>query len=145
MLRNLLNLLTAYGHVTEPVYYAMRFVDGLRDDIRSAVSLHRLVSFDTAASLSLLQEDVGVALRPSRKSDAYFTTKPASRGAHPLPPPQELTSKQHLFFMKKRKCVKANLLKRGWQLLELIVVLRACVFVVLKSGAENTSVLRLFS
>jgi hypothetical protein len=50
----LVDQLTAYGHVTEPVYYAMRFVDGLRDDIRTAVSLHRPATFDTAASLALL-------------------------------------------------------------------------------------------
>jgi len=54
----LLDQLVAYGHVTEPIYYAMRFLDGLRSDIKSAVSLHRPTTFDTAASLALLQEDV---------------------------------------------------------------------------------------
>jgi len=50
----LVDQLTAYGHVTEAVYYAMCFVDGLRHDIRSVIAVHRPVDFDTAASLALL-------------------------------------------------------------------------------------------
>jgi hypothetical protein len=78
--------LTAHGHVTEPVYYAMRFVDGLREDIRAAVSLHRPPTFDTDASLALLQDDLGSRSRASRKHDHAFGSKISPRGAHPLPP-----------------------------------------------------------
>lgn len=31
--------LTAYGHVTESIYYAMHFVSGVMDDIQTATSL----------------------------------------------------------------------------------------------------------
>jgi predicted aspartyl protease len=107
----LVDMLTAYGHITEPVYYVVRFVDGLRDGIKSVVSLHRPVSFDTAASLALLQEDVGVALRPSRKSDVYFTTKPASRGANPLPPPPRIDKKSTPIFHEEKKMCEGKSLE----------------------------------
>lgn len=54
----LVDQLVAYGHSTDPLYYTMRFVDGLCDDIRSAVIIHRPSSIDTACSLTLLQEEV---------------------------------------------------------------------------------------
>jgi hypothetical protein len=82
--------LTAYDHVTDPVYYAMRFVDGLRDDIRSVVALHRPSSFDAAATLALLQDDVGVNDRSRRKMDYHSAARQTPRGPLPLPPPPRI-------------------------------------------------------
>lgn len=79
--------LTAYGHVTEPVYCTMRFVEGLRDDIRSAVSLHRPVDFDTAASLALLQEEISGRPREYKRLDPSYLVRPSTKGPHPLPTP----------------------------------------------------------
>jgi hypothetical protein len=86
----LVDQLTAYGHVIEPVYHAMRFVDGLRDDIRALVSLHRPLDFDTVASLALLQEDVGSNFRTSRKHDYSYGSKSVPKGPQPLPPPPRI-------------------------------------------------------
>ena len=46
--------LLAYGKNTDPLFYAMKFVDGLRDDIRSAVQMQGPTSVDTAMVLALL-------------------------------------------------------------------------------------------
>jgi len=91
----LLDQLVAYGHVTEPIYYAMRFLDGLRSDIKSAVSLHRPTTFDTAASLALLQEDVTSAPKGlDSRRDTYSSLKTTAKGPHPLPAPPLPSVKQ---------------------------------------------------
>jgi hypothetical protein len=68
----------------------MCFVDALRDDIRAPVSLHRPLDFDTAASLALLQEDVGSNFRTARKHDYSYGSKSVPRGPQPLPPPPRI-------------------------------------------------------
>jgi hypothetical protein len=83
----LVDQFTAYGHVSAPVYYAMHFVDGLRDDIRGAIVLHHPIDFDTAASLALLQEDTTSHSKSSRRGDFFYGSKPSSKGPHPLLPP----------------------------------------------------------
>jgi hypothetical protein len=91
----LLDQLVAYGHVTEPIYYAMRFLDGLRSDIKSAVSLHRPTTFDTSASLALLQEDVTSAPKGlDSRRDTYSSLKTTAKGPHPLPAPPLPSVKQ---------------------------------------------------
>ena len=49
----------------------MRFVDGLRHDIKSVVLLQRPKDLDTAATLALLQEEVapGTTTRTGRSGD----------------------------------------------------------------------------
>lgn len=54
----LVEQLIAYGRHTDPVFFAMRFVDGMPDDIRQAVHMHRPTTLDTAFSLALLQEEM---------------------------------------------------------------------------------------
>ena len=85
-------MLHAYGHVTEDVYYSMRFVDGIRHDIRSVVAVHRPVDFDTAASLALLQEQVvdPHSYRDIKKPDASASARPYAKGPHPLPTPPSI-------------------------------------------------------
>ena len=57
----------AYGKNTDPLFYAMCFVDGLRDDIRSAVHMQRPSSVDAACVLALLQEEL---VDPGRRKSA---------------------------------------------------------------------------
>jgi hypothetical protein len=54
----LVDQLLAYGRNTDPLYYTMRFVDGLRTDIRAAVHMQRPDNLDTACVLALLQEEL---------------------------------------------------------------------------------------
>jgi len=74
----LVDQLIAYEHSTDPMYYTIRFMDGLHDNIRSIVLVQRPSSLDTAYSLALLQEEVAgpVFTRDSRHPDAGFQWKP---------------------------------------------------------------------
>jgi hypothetical protein len=61
----------------DPLYYTMKFVDGLRDDIKTVVMLQRPPDVDTAAVLAQLQEEAGalVKKRESRWPDSKNYTK----------------------------------------------------------------------
>lgn len=59
----LVDLLAAYEANHDPLYYTMRFIDGLRDDIKSVIMVHRPATLDTACSLALVQEE---AMAPGR-------------------------------------------------------------------------------
>jgi len=50
----LVDQLLAYTRHTDPLFFAMRFMDGLRDEIRTAVHMQRPNSFDEACVLALL-------------------------------------------------------------------------------------------
>ena len=58
--------LIAYGKNIDPIYYAMKFVDGLRDEIRTVVHMQRPGTLDTIVVLALLQEEM---LDSSRKKE----------------------------------------------------------------------------
>lgn len=58
--------LNAYQHMSDPMYYTLKFVDGHRDDIKAVVMLQRPKDFDNAAVLAQLQEEAG---EPGRKRD----------------------------------------------------------------------------
>lgn len=50
---SLVDELAAYESHTDPLYYAMRFVDGLRDEIKTIVMVQRPHNLDTACSLAV--------------------------------------------------------------------------------------------
>ena len=82
----LVEQLIAYGRNTDPLYYAMRFVDGLRADIRAVVHLQRPATLDTACMLALLQEEL---VDPGRRRDVrrpepFTFAKAVPRGPLPL-------------------------------------------------------------
>jgi hypothetical protein len=52
----LVDQLSAYEHVSDPMYFTTRFVEGLRADIRVVVLIQHPCDLDTACSLALLQE-----------------------------------------------------------------------------------------
>jgi hypothetical protein len=77
----LVDHLNAYQYMSDPLYYTMKFVDGLRDDIKAVVMLQRPKDFDTAAVLAQLQEEAGELMRKRdhRRGPTSFT--PSSFGS----------------------------------------------------------------
>lgn len=68
----------------------MRFINGLRDDIRSVILVQRPCDLDTACTLALLQEEAGDHGRRKefKKPDSSIFSKSTTiKGALPLPPP----------------------------------------------------------
>lgn len=59
-----IELLTAYAPHPDPLYYTQCIIDGLRDDIKSAVLVQRPSTLDSAFVLAQLQEVSGAAKRP---------------------------------------------------------------------------------
>lgn len=61
-----------------------RFIDGLRDDIRSVVLIHCPVNLDTASSLALLQEELSPdsSRRESRRVEGLLPLKPPMKDVH---------------------------------------------------------------
>ncbi|MFS9531730.1 hypothetical protein Q6247_26580, partial [Klebsiella pneumoniae] len=78
----LVDQLSAYESVPDPVVLCTRFVDGFRDDIRAVVLLHRPVDLDTACTLALLQEEVAEPVKQKEfsKRDPKYWSKPAVKG-----------------------------------------------------------------
>jgi len=79
---SLIDQLVAYGSSTDPVFFAMRFVDGLRSDICNPVHMQRPQDFDIASVLVLLQEELQdpAGRKDSHHPDMYSVTKPPPRG-----------------------------------------------------------------
>jgi hypothetical protein len=50
----LVNQLMAYKVTGNPLHYAMRFIDGLKDDIRPMVMIQRPSTLDSACALALV-------------------------------------------------------------------------------------------
>jgi hypothetical protein len=85
----LVDQLSAYTSTTDPWYFTLGFIDGLRDDIKSIVHVQRPKDLDTACVLASLQEEVDDSSRRRdyKRSDPPPSLKPASRVPLPLPPP----------------------------------------------------------
>lgn len=54
---SLVDELAAYESRTDPLYYTMRFVDGLKHEIKTVVMVQRPPNLDTACALALVQEE----------------------------------------------------------------------------------------
>jgi len=50
----LIDQLSAYSNNTDPMYFTMRFIDGLRPEIKSVVLVMRPQTLDAASSIALL-------------------------------------------------------------------------------------------
>jgi hypothetical protein len=89
----LVDQLVSYESKTNPLYYAMRFVDGLRDEIRqmvmiqrsstldSVVMIQRPSTLDSTCSLALVQEE---AVESARKKEPRCYELFSNRQAHRL-------------------------------------------------------------
>jgi hypothetical protein len=91
--------LIVYDHsASNNCYYIARFVDGLKDDIKSVVLVQRPCDLDTTCCLALLQEEADMAMCHDLKRVDY-SFKPKSSGSArplPLPPPPTTLSKTSL-------------------------------------------------
>lgn len=85
----LVDQLAAYGSQSDPLYSTMRFINGLRDDLRAAVLIQRPADLDTAFVLAQLQEEVApISWRKEvKKSDFSFQSKHSGGLPLPLPSP----------------------------------------------------------
>lgn len=86
----LVEQLSAYTTSRDHLYYATRFIDGLRDDIRPTVLVARPQDLDTAATLALLQEealDQGRRREFKKPDGSVFSRSATIKGALPLPSP----------------------------------------------------------
>jgi hypothetical protein len=90
----LVDQLTAYESRTDPLYYTMRFIDGLQYELRSAVLIQRPPDLDTACVLALLQEEVTAPNRNRgfRKTESLPSSKFVTRNPLPLPPTPRVDS-----------------------------------------------------
>jgi len=88
-----------------PAIITSRFVDGLKNEIKSVVLVHRPKDLDTASCLALLQEEVlvGFSSKEVRKQEIYtatksmnkqFNTVPTLRGAETIVPDDKRNSGQ---------------------------------------------------
>lgn len=84
----LVDQLTAYASSTDPLYYTMKFVDGLKDDVKSAITIQWPPDLDTACSFALVQEETADA---SKKKEYWrfdgYNNKQMPKSACPLPIP----------------------------------------------------------
>uniref|UniRef100_A0A0A8XT76 Retrotransposon gag domain-containing protein n=1 Tax=Arundo donax TaxID=35708 RepID=A0A0A8XT76_ARUDO len=84
---DLMDTLVAHHQSWEPMYFVTQFLDGLRDEIRIAVVLHRPKDLDTAVSLACMQEEL---LELSRRCDPRRhdqSTGPRAQARSALPSP----------------------------------------------------------
>jgi hypothetical protein len=84
----LVDRLMAYESQSDPLYFTMRFIDGLHDDLRAAVLTQCPSCLDTAVVLAKSQDEVAsVRCKEFRHSDYSFQQKPASGSPLSLPAP----------------------------------------------------------
>lgn len=62
----LVDQLASHENNPNPLHYTMRFIDGLREDLRAAVLIQRPSDLDTTFVLAKLQEEVSL---PSKRKD----------------------------------------------------------------------------
>lgn len=90
----LVDQLTTYSPNADPLFYTMRFIDGLRHDIKAVVLVQRPPSFKTACRLALLQEEVGTDSPPAAPHGgdwpSSFKHRPSTSAPLPLPPPPRI-------------------------------------------------------
>ncbi|RLN23391.1 uncharacterized protein C2845_PM07G03090 [Panicum miliaceum] len=101
--------LTAYETHTDPLYYTMRFIDGLKATIRSAVLMQRPPDLDTACVLALLQEEVSDGDKRREFSKMYYSVsaKAFSKGPMPLPLPPKNDRVVHIPHTDDRRSAEA--------------------------------------
>lgn len=74
---SIMHQLLAYGGANDPIYFVTKFVDGLKDNIRTAVMMLRPDDLDSACSLALLQEEAleGMPLSSAKRPDSGVYVK----------------------------------------------------------------------
>jgi hypothetical protein len=77
----LVDQLLSYESDANPLYYAMRFVDGLRDDIKQMVMIQRPSMLDSACALALVHEEAVELVKEPRRYEP-FSNRQAHRSRH---------------------------------------------------------------
>jgi hypothetical protein len=79
----LIDQLHAYNPHDDPLYYTTRFIDGLRDDIKSVVIVQRPRDLDTTVVLAQLQEEVSDKKKDGRRMEMPSYSQSFSKGSLP--------------------------------------------------------------
>lgn len=69
----LVDQIRAYESTPDPLYFTLRFVDGLRDDLRASVLVQRPSDLDTACLLAQLQEEVLEPVQKELRKPEFFS------------------------------------------------------------------------
>jgi hypothetical protein len=96
----LVDQLKAYSQSTDPMFYTMRFIDGLCADIKAIVLVLHPKDLDTACTVAMLQEEASSVSVPQNFCTGDWSSSPKLPGiprtALPLPlPPTPLVDKHH--------------------------------------------------
>lgn len=85
----LVDQLSAYDGRADPLYFILRFVEGLKGEIKSAVLIQRPTELDTAFVLAQLQEEVSAPVKKMdvRRSNYSYQNRHSFAAPLPLPPP----------------------------------------------------------
>ena len=85
----LVDQLKAYSATTDPLFYTMSFVDGLRPKLKAIILVSKPKSLDAAISMALVQEEVATVptSRASSQLDWITSNKSIPKTALPLPLP----------------------------------------------------------
>jgi hypothetical protein len=78
---SLVDEIAAYESKTGLLYYTMRFIDGLRADIKQVIIVQRPSDLDTACVLALVQEEATDSTGPRRNELSFHRTAPKTH--HP--------------------------------------------------------------
>jgi hypothetical protein len=86
----LIDQLAAYESDANPLYYAMRFVDGLKEDIRKVVMIQGPGDLDSACALTMIQEEAYKTSRRKdyRRADSYSYRSTYKLAVLPIGPPR---------------------------------------------------------
>lgn len=85
----LVDHLAAYEASTDQLYYTIRFIDGLKDDIQSVVMVQRPPDLDTACSLAMVQEEAAASSKRKEfrlRNQSFNRTVPKPSFPLPVPP-----------------------------------------------------------
>ena len=84
---HLMNQLLAYSDEIHPYYFLMRFVGGLKAELRAAVMVQRPPDLDAACALALVQEEVQEGICPDMGRYNEHIHRPAQRFLPHTSPP----------------------------------------------------------
>ena len=90
--------LLAHNPAFDPLFFTTQFLDGLKNDIRIGVALHRPHDLDSAFSLSLLQEELMGLMPRKDQGQARHPARPllAVGRLHPRPVPPAPQQRQKI-------------------------------------------------
>jgi hypothetical protein len=102
----LIDQLAAYEGMGNPLHFTMRFIDGLKDDLKSAVLIQRPKDLDTAYILAQLQEELSESSRKMELKRQDYPSKSFYRGSSQFSS-QSKQPKQLLATAEDRRSVEA--------------------------------------